>query len=128
MSDVADPRRRLLQFSLRSLFFAILLVAMFYGGRATMQPIIEAQRARADAAEQRAEALAASSRQLSSQLQANTLQLRQELQRSHLRRLESLDPTEAAKKRQLELDRLRDAIERHESEQRINQALEHSAP
>lgn len=120
MSDVSNPGRRLLQFSLRSLFFAILLVAMFYGGRATMQPVIEAQRARADSAEQRAQALADQSRELSAQLQASTLRLQRELQRSYLLQIDSLDPTEAAKRRQSELDRLRDVMERHELEQRIN--------
>lgn len=98
MSDVAKSGRPLIQFSLRSLFFAILLVAMFYSGRATMQPVIEAQRARADAAERHAHSLAKSRGQLLSELDAANSMLQGELQR------------------QLKLNRRRDAIEREESE------------
>ena len=55
--------RRWLQFSLRTLFVLMLVVAAFFGGRESMRPVIEAERAkatlaRAQAELQRAQALA----------------------------------------------------------------------
>ena len=49
------PPRRVLQFSLRGLLLLVLLVAVFLGGRASVLPLIEAERARAKAAQQRAD-------------------------------------------------------------------------
>lgn len=54
--------RRWLQFSLRTLFIAMLVVAAFFGGRESMRPAIrverlKAERARADAMLQQAAAL-----------------------------------------------------------------------
>ncbi len=43
-ADVA--RRRWLQFSLRTLFVLMLVVAAFFGGRDSMRPAIEAERAK----------------------------------------------------------------------------------
>jgi hypothetical protein len=39
--------RRWLQFSLRTLFMVMLVVAAFFGGRQSMRPAIEAERAKA---------------------------------------------------------------------------------
>lgn len=48
MNTPAPRRRLLLQFSLRTLFWLTLLVAAFFGGRESMRPALQAERARAD--------------------------------------------------------------------------------
>ena len=47
MNQAAVPRRRWLQFSLRTLFVLMLVVAAFFGGRESMRPVIQAERAKA---------------------------------------------------------------------------------
>lgn len=50
MNAAAPRRRSLLQFSLRTLFWLTLLVAAFFGGRESMRPALQAERARAERA------------------------------------------------------------------------------
>jgi len=62
MNTGHDPRRRLFQFSLKSLFILILVVAAFFGGMAVKQRqmeliMAEAEQARAEAQLQAAKAL-----------------------------------------------------------------------
>lgn len=47
MNAPAPRRRSLLQFSLRTLFWLTLLAAAFFGGRESMRPALEAERAKA---------------------------------------------------------------------------------
>ncbi len=61
MNTRPEPRRRLLQFSLKSVFILILVVAAFFGGMAVKQRqmdviMAEAEQARAEAEQARAEA------------------------------------------------------------------------
>jgi cell division protein FtsB len=48
MNAPARRRRSAIQFSLRTLFCLVLLVAAFFGGRESMRPAIQAERARAE--------------------------------------------------------------------------------
>jgi pyridoxine/pyridoxamine 5'-phosphate oxidase len=48
MTDPAPRRRSLLQFSLRTLFWLMLLVAAFFGGRESMRPALQAERVKAE--------------------------------------------------------------------------------
>jgi len=62
MNTRLDPRRRLFQFSLNSVFILILVVAAFFGGMAVKQRqmeviLAEAEQARAEAQLQAAKAL-----------------------------------------------------------------------
>jgi hypothetical protein len=61
------------QFTIRSLLILTTLVAAFFGGRASMGPVIEAERLRTKIAKQEAETHA---RRLDAIEQANTLQSR----------------------------------------------------
>lgn len=55
MSQTKSGTRRWLQFSLRSLLLCVLLVAVFLGGRASVNHLVEAERARANHAQVRLE-------------------------------------------------------------------------
>jgi hypothetical protein len=54
MPTAKPTGRRWLQFSLRTLLLGVLLVAVFFGGRASVHHLIEAEKKRAEAAEREA--------------------------------------------------------------------------
>ena len=119
----AGSPRRMLQFSLRGLLLLVLLVAVFLGGRASVLPLIEAERARAKAAQQRADDISYEMRRqlheqreivhaLDSQLQAS-LRVRA--------RMEALKNIDANNRLRQGEEQLRDATE-GQAQQRQNDA------
>ncbi|HZL89227.1 MAG TPA: hypothetical protein VFB96_12680 [Pirellulaceae bacterium] len=121
MSTTKPTGRRWLQFSLRTLLLGVLLVAVFFGGRASVHHLIEAEKNRADKAER--EARRANALWKRAIAQHKVVEIERKIERLEWEqeqvKLESLDRNQGAQRRRQELDRIRDAMERQEIEQRL---------